>query len=67
MVRDARPASITRLLGHRVIDVEPMGKHLIIRFDREIALHSHMRMTGCGISTAPTNAGISQSGERLWC
>jgi len=46
LVRDARPASITRLIGHRVIDVEPTGKHLVIRFDREIALHSHMRMTG---------------------
>jgi endonuclease VIII len=46
IVRDARPASITRLIGQRVVDVEPTGKHLVIRFDREIALHSHMRMTG---------------------
>ncbi len=31
---------------HRVVGVEPVGKHLFIRFDNGLALHSHMRMHG---------------------
>ena len=45
-VRDARPASIARLKGHRLEAVEPNGKHLVMQFEGGIALHSHMRMTG---------------------
>jgi endonuclease-8 len=46
VVSDARPAAISRLKGRRVESVEPKGKHLLLRFDGGIALHSHMRMTG---------------------
>ncbi len=46
VVNDARPAAIARLKGRRVESVEPNGKHLLMRFEGGIALHSHMRMTG---------------------
>ena len=46
VVKDARPAAIARLKGRRVEAVEPKGKHLLMRFEGGIALHSHMRMTG---------------------
>jgi endonuclease-8 len=46
VVTDARPAAIARLKGRRVESVEPNGKHLLLRFEGGIALHSHMRMTG---------------------
>jgi endonuclease-8 len=45
-VLDARPSSISRLKGQRLESVEPNGKHLMMRFDRGVVLHSHMRMTG---------------------
>ncbi|HVS07184.1 MAG TPA: DNA-formamidopyrimidine glycosylase family protein [Candidatus Dormibacteraeota bacterium] len=46
VVKEARPAAIARLKGRRVEGVEPNGKHLLMRFEGGIALHSHMRMTG---------------------
>ncbi|MDQ6709440.1 MAG: DNA glycosylase [Candidatus Dormibacteraeota bacterium] len=46
VVTEARPERIRRLEGRHVLGVEPTGKHLIMRFDGEISLHSHMRMTG---------------------
>src|SRR6202035_1901513 len=46
VVSDARPTAIARLKGRRVEAVEPNGKHLLMRFEGGIALHSHMRMTG---------------------
>jgi len=46
VVDEARPAAIARLKGRRVEAVEPNGKHLLMRFEGGIALHSHMRMTG---------------------
>jgi formamidopyrimidine-DNA glycosylase len=45
-VKDARPAGLGRLIASRVASVEPVGKHLVIRFDNGLALHSHMRMRG---------------------
>jgi len=46
VVIEARPDRIRRLQGRHVLGVEPTGKHLIMRFDGNLALHSHMRMTG---------------------
>jgi endonuclease-8 len=42
----ARPDAFKRLAGSTVTAVEPVGKHLLIRFDSGLALHSHMRMRG---------------------
>jgi endonuclease-8 len=45
-VESAQPDSLRRLTGSLVTAVEPVGKHLFIRFDSGLALHTHMRMTG---------------------
>ena len=42
----ARPEGLKRLAGSTVTSVDPVGKHLVIRFDSGWALHSHMRMRG---------------------
>jgi endonuclease-8 len=46
VVLAARPDPLRRLAGTTVTAVEPVGKHLVIRFDNGLALHSHMRMRG---------------------
>ena len=35
-----------RLAGHAVAEVQARGKHLLIHFEGDLALHSHPRMTG---------------------
>jgi endonuclease VIII len=53
-VTSARPsATLGRLGGHRIVGVEPVGKHLFIRFDNGLALHTHMRMEGAWHVYAP--------------
>ena len=42
----AQPSSLKRLAGTTVTEVKPVGKHLLIRFDNGLAIHSHMRMRG---------------------
>ncbi len=42
----ARPDALKRLAGSTVTAIDPVGKHLVIRFDSGLALHSHMRMRG---------------------
>jgi formamidopyrimidine-DNA glycosylase len=42
----ARPDSLRRFAGRTVTDVTSTGKHLLIRFDNGLAVHSHMRMRG---------------------
>jgi endonuclease-8 len=42
----ARPEALKRLAGTTVTEVKPVGKHLLIRFDNGLAIHSHMRMQG---------------------
>ena len=46
LVLDARPVAIARLKGRRLEAVDANGKHLLMRFEGGITLHSHMRMTG---------------------
>lgn len=36
----------TDLRGHTVTEVVPRGKHLLMRFDNDLTLHSHLRMDG---------------------
>ena len=45
-VKRVRPESLGRLRGLRLETVEPVGKHLLMRFSGGWTLHSHMRMTG---------------------
>src|SRR5262245_13342773 len=42
----ARPQNLKRFTGRTVTEVKPVGKHLLIRFDNGLAIHSHMRMRG---------------------
>lgn len=35
-----------RLSGHQVTAIETYGKHLFIRFEHDLLIHSHLRMTG---------------------
>ncbi|HEY2596139.1 MAG TPA: DNA-formamidopyrimidine glycosylase family protein [Chloroflexota bacterium] len=37
---------IQRVVGARVISIEPIGKHMLIRFDNGLTLHTHLRMGG---------------------
>src|SRR5919204_4715626 len=45
-ITTARPGTLKRFTGTTVTDVQPFGKHLLIRFDNGLAIHSHMRMQG---------------------
>jgi endonuclease-8 len=40
------PDSFRRLVGRRIMAVDAVGKHLFIRFDGGLSLHSHLRMRG---------------------
>ena len=42
----AEPAALVRLEGRTVEAVEAVGKHLLVRLDGGLILHSHMRTTG---------------------
>jgi endonuclease VIII len=44
---------IQRVVGSHVIAVEPQGKHMLIRFDNGLALHTHLRMAGTWHRYAP--------------
>jgi endonuclease VIII len=39
-------ARLEKVVGTTVEAVEARGKHLLVRFDNDLVLHSHMRMTG---------------------
>src|SRR2546428_11160799 len=42
----ARPDARSLLPGTTITEAKPVGKHLLIRFDTGLAIHSHMRMQG---------------------
>ena len=44
---------IQRVVGARVVSIEPIGKHLLIRFDNGLTLHTHLRMSGAWHRYAP--------------
>ena len=44
---------IERVVGSQVTSVEPYGKHMVIRFDNGLALHTHLRMRGTWHRYAP--------------
>src|SRR2546423_7317649 len=46
LVLGAQPEGLKGLTGRTVSAIEPVGKHLVIRFDNGLALHTHMRMRG---------------------
>ena len=54
-----------RLAGRQVTRVRTHGKHLFIDFERNLTIHSHLRMTG---AWSVTNAGspTRRSSRRAW-
>src|SRR2546421_12896698 len=44
--RAAATGVAARLDGRRLLDVEAVGKNLVLRFDGGLVLRSHLRMTG---------------------
>ncbi len=42
-----------RVVGTRVVAIEPIGKHMLIRFDNGLTLHTHLRMGGTWHRYAP--------------
>lgn len=52
-VTRAAPARLARLAGRLVEGVDAQGKHLLIRFEGGLGLHTHMRMTGSWHVYAP--------------
>jgi endonuclease-8 len=46
VVTAVRPPRLAGLAGRTLETVEPVGKHLLMRFSDGWTLHSHMRMTG---------------------
>jgi endonuclease-8 len=45
--------AIARVVGSHVLTIEPLGKHMVIRFDNGLALHTHLRMAGTWHRYAP--------------
>jgi endonuclease VIII len=45
--------AVERVVGSHVTAVEPLGKHMVIRFDNGLALHTHLRMAGTWHRYAP--------------
>jgi endonuclease-8 len=41
------------VVGSHVTSIEPLGKHMVIRFDNGLALHTHLRMAGTWHRYAP--------------
>ena len=42
-----------RLAGRAVTEVRTHGKHLFLRFEGELTIHSHLRMTGSWATYEP--------------
>ena len=52
VTRDPRLVGVD-LAGATVVDVDAVGKHLLIRFDNGATLHSHLMMTGSWVVGPP--------------
>jgi endonuclease-8 len=63
--RFARDRWAERLEGRIVESVEAHGKHLFLRFEGDLTLHSHLRMTGSW-RVHPIGARWSRAQRRAW-
>jgi endonuclease-8 len=54
-----------RLAGRRVGSIDAHGKHLFIRFDGELVIHSHLRMNGSW-SVRRTGERWARGAHRAW-
>ena len=55
-----------RLAGRRVEAVEAVGKHLLLRFEGGLVVHSHLRMTGMWRVLGAGSAGRARRARRGW-
>jgi endonuclease VIII len=55
-----------RLAGRAVRSVEARGKHLLLRFDGGLVIHSHLRMTGSWRVLPATGTRWPRSPHRAW-
>lgn len=65
VTRDPRLSGVD-LAGAAVIDVDAIGKHLLIRFDDGNTLHSHLRMTGSWTVGPPAKEPEWRRRIELW-
>ncbi len=63
--RFARDRWPERLSGQRVLSVDARGKHLMIRFENRLTIHSHLRMTGSW-QVVPLGAEWRRHPRRAW-
>jgi endonuclease-8 len=63
--RHARDDWPRRLAGRRVVSVDTHGKHLFLRFEGDLVLHSHLRMTGAW-AVYRHGARWRRSARRAW-
>jgi len=63
--RFARDGWPQRLAGRAVEAVEAHGKHLFLRFEGDLAIHSHLRMTGAW-RVHPDGARWARAPRRAW-
>jgi endonuclease-8 len=63
--RHAREHWPQRLAGRAVRAVDVHGKHLFVRFEGELTLHSHLRMTGAW-SVSPRGRRWKRAASRAW-
>src|SRR3954468_22842706 len=54
---------LERLRGAALTEAEARGKHLLLHFEEELVLHSHLRMRGSWL-VVPAGAGIRD--RRAW-
>jgi endonuclease VIII len=63
--RFARDRWPERLAGRAVMAVDARGKHLFLRFDGDLTIHSHLRMTGSW-RVFPRGGRWSRSSRAAW-
>src|SRR6202040_3853118 len=63
--RSARDRWPERLGGRVVRSVEARGKHLLIHFEGELVIHSHLRMTGAW-TVRPVGQRGPRGASRAW-
>ena len=65
VTRDPRLVGVD-LAGAAVVDVDAIGKHLLIRFDNGTTLHSHLQMTGSWTVGPPAGEPEWRRRIELW-
>ena len=65
--RFARDRWPERLAGRAVRSVDAHGKHLFLRFEGGLTIHSHLRMTGLMAGARPRRAVAALAARRHGC